>query len=138
MKIYPLHVYAQKINCKKYTQNSSVSFSGKIPRKEITAVSDEYVKKTHEAKNRAEFYTIASAYLKDGLLPILDNKRSKNVLSFRQKLIDTVAPDVELSFDPMLMLCQEDVKHISLKGERKRFAAIAKNVKNITKEWSDK
>lgn len=134
MKVYPINNnFAHNNKC---NGNTNIGFKNCIPHKEIKEMGDIYIKKTSSAKNRVEFYAIAKKYLKEGLFPILD-KQAPYTNKFRQEVVNSVAADIELSFDPVLINCQEQIKHIGLKGERKRFANIIKRVNDTAKKWKE-
>lgn len=126
MHIYPIGNSFYNNNCKTYT--NSTTYAGN-PKKGIKAIGDEFVKRAGTAKNREEFYSIATEYLKKGILPNLKDS------DLRLEVVNYGFPEIELSFSPELIAMQQDIKHISLKAERKHFAEIVKCINKLTREW---
>ncbi len=141
MIVNPVHIFAQKYECKNNTIKNCNSFKGRFFQNEIQEVGDKFIKESKHAKNREEFYSVAQSYLKEGLIPIFDKKslieKEPADNELRQEVVNMVFSDIELSFDPSLMQLQDSVKHNGLKDERKHFANIVKTVNKIISNWKE-
>ena len=136
MMVYPISINTSNLKCTRNT-NQTV-FRSFISHKEIQEIGNKYLEQTQGAKTRKEFYTIAKSYLKEGIIPIIEKSTKKNQDNpLRHEVVNMVSADIELSFDPELMKVQEELKHIGLKGERKRFSQIVKTVNKIIKNWKE-
>ena len=141
MKICPVQSFTQTFKCKSNTNKENLSFEGKMLKKEMQEIGDKYINESKQAKNRKEFYSVAKSYLKEGLIPALDNqhniKKEQDNSKLKNEVINQISSDIELSFDPDLMILQENIKHLGLKDERKHFLQIVKNVNKIIENWKE-
>lgn len=135
MRIYPV-LGCNSLQCQK---NSSTSFNGIVPQKEIKNIGTDYIKRSENAHDREEIYDVASKYFHEGILPLIEKKSLCKINAtydlFRQEVINAAASKIELEFNPEFICFKKNSEIYSLNKEKNTFKSVVGTVNTITKHW---
>ena len=134
MRVYPILGCNSLLN----QNNTSTSFKGIIPHKEIKNIGTDYIKRSESANDRNEVYDIASKYFYEGILPIIEKENLCKITSFdlfRQEIINAAASKVELEFNPDFINFKKNSERYSLNKEKNTFKNFVGSINTIAKNW---